>query len=191
MTRNSLFVSSTMSSLHWRLAVDTARALFLVMLTLPAWVPVGSVPEGFIVETVTNTKAITGTFAPNPRNGNKPMLILVEKKGLVSILEDPDNSPFSITVLDLGKRGTGMCTNGERGLQNIVLHPQFETNRFVYLYYNLFKEGCLADFGNNGPWNVIARFVMNAETLELDFNSRKEIWRYVKTTVVCLLLPIL
>jgi Glucose / Sorbosone dehydrogenase len=162
------------------------QRLFCVLtgLLIPALIQVvGAVPEGFIAEVVTNTKAITGTFAPNPRNGNKPMLILVDRMGLVSVLEDPDNSPLSITILDLGKRGTGMCTNYERGLQNIVLHPQFESNRLVYLYYTLFKEGCFTDQGDDGPWNVITRFVMNVETLELDFNSRQEIWRYVATTL--------
>lgn len=164
----------TSSVLYW------TSVCYAFLLLVPMWSRfVGAVPDGFIAEVVTDAKAVRGIFAPNPRNGNKPMLILTAKLGTVSVLEDPDHSPTSILILDLRIGGKIMCTNGERGLQNIVLHPDFETNRIVYLYYNKYKQGCFADFSDRGPWNVIAQFVMNPETLMLDYDSRKEIWRYV------------
>ncbi len=135
---------------------------------------VSAVPSGFIVDSVSDQNAISGTFAPNPRNNWLPMLMLVSKEGTVSVLENPDDSQDFTVILDLDGK---MCTNTERGLQTIAVHPQFEENRYVYLYYNKFKEGCLDDDSDDGPWNVLARFVMDAETLELDYDSREEIWR--------------
>ena len=73
-----------------------------------------------------------------------------------------------------------MCTDNERGLQTVTIHPNFTENRYVYLFYTKFKEGCLADKkepANAHPWNVVSRFVMDPESLMLDFDSREEIWR--------------
>jgi len=94
----------------------------------------------------------------------------------VSVLEDTDVSSDSTEILNLEKR---MCTNVERGLQTIAVHPDFEKNRYIYLYYTKHKDDCLADDSENGPWNVVSRFVMNPETLMLDYDEREEIWRLV------------
>jgi hypothetical protein len=133
----------------------------------------GSVAEGFIDEVVTDTKAVTGTFAPNPRQDNKPMMILNEKTGRVHVLENPDESPESIEILDLQ---SAVCTNGERGLQSTVPHPDFSDNRWIYAFYTKYREDCLED-PVQGPWNVVVRYTMDAETLELNVNEAVEIWR--------------
>lgn len=136
---------------------------------------VDGLPPGFIAEVVTSINAVTGAFAPNPRKEQKPMLLLVHKDGEVSVLEDPDNSPESFQILDLDGR---MCTDTERGLQTIAVHPKFGTdNHYIYLFYNRFREDCLADKSDGGPWNVVDRFEMDPETLLLDFERREEIWR--------------
>jgi hypothetical protein len=73
-----------------------------------------------------------------------------------------------------------MCTDGERGLQNVAIHPNFKENRYVYLFYTKFKEGCLRDKNEPGsahPYNVVARFTMDPDSFMLDFDSREEIWR--------------
>jgi hypothetical protein len=138
------------------------------------FVVASALPSGFIAEVVTDRRAITGTFAPNPRKNHKPMLMLVSKEGVVSVVENPDDSPDSFVILNLAGK---MCTNTERGLQSITIHPEFAKNRYVYLYYNKFKDGCLADKSDNGPYNVVARFVMDPETLLLAYETREEIWR--------------
>jgi hypothetical protein len=59
------------------------------------------------------------TFAPNPRNNQrKPMLILVHQSDVVSLLENPDDSPESTDILDIGDL---MCTDKERGLQLVAI----------------------------------------------------------------------
>jgi glucose/arabinose dehydrogenase len=57
-------------------------------------------------------------------------LFIVERGGLVRVVKGRtlQSAPF----LDL--RGP-VSAGGERGLLNIVFHPNFETNRFVYVYY--------------------------------------------------------
>jgi Glucose / Sorbosone dehydrogenase len=169
-----------------RVKMGMSPLLVVLVVCLFSWSdPVDAVPDGFIVELVTKTlpyRGLTGKFAPNPRNGNKPMLVLLSKEGRVDVLEDPDNSPDSITILNLGHPGR-MCTNRSRGLLSIAFHPNFEVNRFVYLFYTKFREGCYMSKGlDDGPWNVIERFVMDSETLKLDYDSREEIWRYTRMT---------
>lgn len=133
-------------------------------------------PSGFIAEVVTSKNAISGAFARNPRNDWKPMMLLVNKNGIVSVLEHPDESSNTTEILRLENE---MCTDGERGLQSVAVHPQFEENRYIYLYYAKYKEGCLADGSGNSPWNVVSRFVMDPKTLMLNYTERVEIWRLV------------
>jgi Glucose / Sorbosone dehydrogenase len=131
-------------------------------------------PSKFIAEPVSSAYAIAGTFATNPRNNDEPMMILVEKTGTVRVIEDPDNGGKEMVILDLEDK---MCLNTERGLQTVAIHPNFKENRWVYLYYNVYKEGCLADDSLDGPWNVLARFVMDPDTLMLDFDEQEVLWR--------------
>jgi len=134
-----------------------------------------ALPDGFIVETVTSeARGTTGIFAPHPSNSKKPPIMLIaEKAGKIVVLENPDESSTTRIILDLEGR---ICTDGERGLQSITVHPNFRENRFVYLFYAHYLEGC-PDSITEGTWNVVDRFVMNPETLELDYESREEIWR--------------
>ena len=71
--------------------------------------------EGFIEELVASERAFTGAFIPHPKgDGQKPMLLISSKPGLVHVLKDPDNSIATELVLDLSDK---LCTNGERGMQ--------------------------------------------------------------------------
>jgi Glucose / Sorbosone dehydrogenase len=133
----------------------------------------GTVQEGFIDEIVTTVKAMSGAFAPNPRNGGKPMMILNAKNGQITVVENPDESSDSLEILDLNDY---LCTNGERGLHTVIPHPNFLENRWVYAFYTEFKEGCAEDLVD-GPSNVVVRFTLDADTLLIDYNNREEIWR--------------
>ncbi|KAG7351257.1 PKD domain containing protein [Nitzschia inconspicua] len=151
--------------------LELSLVLFLPSLVI-------SLPKGFIAQVVTSTPAVSGIFAPNPRKNGKPMLLLIQKEGKVKVLEDPDESPDSEVIFDLSGY---MCTETERGLHSITIHPDFESNLYVYLYYTKFKEGCLTEDLENGPWNVLTRFTMDIQTLTLDYDSREEIWRGAST----------
>ena len=125
------------------------------------------VPSGFVDEDVADIIAITGAFAPNPRKNGKPMLLLSTKLGEIFVLEDPDNSDDNFVVLDMESR---LCTDGERGLQSIRPHPNFKSNRYIYMFYASFRDGCSESL-TNGPRNRLSRFTMNANTLKIDSST--------------------
>ncbi|KAL3914203.1 MAG: hypothetical protein SGARI_000246, partial [Bacillariaceae sp.] len=157
---------------------NAALQLLLLLLTLTLHLQVvhaaGSVPEGFIDEVVGSTKAISGIFVANPRSPtNQPMMILNDKNGLVHVLENPDESPKDMEILDLRGR---ICTNGERGLMSLAAHPNFAENRWIYAFYTKYRQDCLEDT-ELGPWNAVTRFTMDSATLELNVDEAVEIWR--------------
>ena len=126
-----------------------------------------AVPTGFVDEGVATVQAITGAFAPNPRRNGQPMLLLSSKEGRINVLEDPDNSAKSILIADF----TNMtCSNGERGLQTILPHPDFATNRFIYIYYTRYTWNCPED-AMLGPSNRLSRFTINQNTLLVNMAS--------------------
>jgi glucose/arabinose dehydrogenase len=139
----------------------------VVLLSFLAPQPSHGIPSGFVDEGVASMVAITGAFAPNPRNGNKPMLLASNKFGKIMAIEDPDNSGAFIEVVDLESR---MCHNGERGLQSIRPHPDFAINQYLYVFYAQENNGCFED-PETGPRNRLSRFTMDKDTLKLDLES--------------------
>jgi len=150
-------------------------SMSVILLSMVAFT--AALPSGFVSEIVSDVNAVSGAFAPHPQTGD-PILVLVSKSGKVHALLDPDSlSSKAPKILDLEGK---MCTNGERGLQNVAIHPNFEENRYVYLFYTTFKEDCLKDEDepeSAHPHNVVERFTMDPDTLLLDYDSREEIWR--------------
>ena len=149
--------------------INSMMNLFVLILALDLGFVslVHGVPSGFIDETVSDISAITGAFAPNPRKNGKPMLLLSTKLGKIFVLEDPDNSDNKIVVADFESR---MCHDGERGLQSIRPHPNFNSNRYIYMFYTSLRSGCAASL-TNGPPNRLSRFTMNADTLKIDSST--------------------
>lgn len=133
------------------------------------------IPDGFISEVVTSTKGMSGTFLPNPRNDNKPMMILNAKNGQINVLENPDESPDAIEIMDLSE-GRKVCNNGERGLHTVIPSPSFAENRHLFAFFTKYREGCLEDPAE-GPYNVVMRFTMDSETLMLDYDEGTLIFR--------------
>jgi len=72
------------------------------------------------------------------------------------------NGVDTATALDLN-----VNTTSEQGLLGVALHPQFETNQFVYLYYSSTSAG--GDSGNNANWagDRISRFTWDPGTRSL------------------------
>ena len=123
-----------------------------------------SLPLGFVDEGVTMYPAgITAVMVPNPRPGRngKPMLLLAKKEGRVDVMEDPDNSSVWTNVLDMT---ASVCTNGPRGIQTIVAHPDFIRNPYIYIYYTRYAKDCPAN-AITGPSNRLSRFTLSTNTL--------------------------
>jgi glucose/arabinose dehydrogenase/PKD repeat protein len=142
----------------------------LRVLLLGALLPLtAGLPNKFVDEGIADIRAITGAFAPNPRNNDEPMLFLSSKEGQLVVLEDPDNSDDFTEVVDFESR---MCTNGERGLQSIRPHPKFEDNHWLYMYYSTKTDGC-RESTSNGPPNRLSRFKVHENSLTLDLGSEQ------------------
>jgi len=103
-------------------------------------------------------------------------MFVTQKEGRLHLVEDFQTNPDppSRTVLDL--MGI-MCSNGERALGGVAVHPKFGTdNHWIYLYYtyNKFDEGCddAVDV-ETGPVNRFSRWVYDEETGMIDPKSEK------------------
>ena len=138
-------------SIHWGMLIAPAVAL----------------PTGFVDEAVGRMPATHGRFAPNPRQNGKPMLMVSSIDGRFYIVEDPDNAGPRI---DIGDISTIICANGPRGVLGFVVHPDFVTNPYIYVYYTRFTPDCPAD-STIGPSQRLSRFTINTATLLLDINS--------------------
>ena len=84
--------------------------------------------------------------------------------------DNPNNNNSNsnnLVALDLQR---DLCSNGDRGLLSIAVHPGFPETRWVYLYYTRRRDGvwgCLEDI-ELGPRNVLVRYTMNPATLLLE-----------------------
>jgi Glucose / Sorbosone dehydrogenase/PKD domain len=149
------------------LLLGTAAALwcYMSLVQQPVWgLPVGFVDEGIGTLNGPN-KAV---FAPNPRNlKGSPMMMVAAKEGQIVVFEDPDNSDVKIQIANMN---TKICTNGPRGVYSIIPHPDFATNRFLYIWYTNFIINCPTD-PILGPRNRLSRFTLNATSLEIMMNT--------------------
>lgn len=145
---NQLFL---LAALLWPLSTVTSRGVLHF--------------DGFIEEMVASERAFTGAFIPNPQEPDTkpPMLLLSMKRGTVNIMTNPDESMATQKILDMEEK---LCTNGERGFQSIVPHPNFAENHWLYVYYTSFSEGCLED-PVFGPRNRLSRMKMDPLTLRI------------------------
>lgn len=112
------------------------------------------------------------------------MMLVASKEGRVRVLEqleahssenkedaymDVGNVILDLSSSSLSSSSTDekLCTNGQRGLHSIAIHPDFLETRWVYLYYTRWRQGCLED-ASLGPQNVLVRYTMNPTTLALE-----------------------
>jgi glucose/arabinose dehydrogenase len=117
-----------------------------------------AVPTGFVDELVTITKTgftTTGVFARTMEGDN--LLFLGAKRGKIFVMINPDTGDTSNQVILMQ---LPVCDNGERGVQTIVAHPDFETNGYLYIYRTEYKEGCYLD-STTGPQNRLSRFTVS------------------------------
>lgn len=157
---------------------------------------VNALPSGFedreVLDRSSLGAGIPVDFAWTPTG----QLIVVKKEGEIQVYDDPDgdNSYSSKTVaLDLSQ--SSLCVNSERGVEGVEVHPDFENNRYMYvygicvsryachatndwlllyndsfLYYTYPKnDNCLED-PFVGPVNRLSRFVLS-ESNTIDINS--------------------
>jgi len=77
-------------------------------------------------------------------------LLATERKGTVNLVDKGGNVKKIFTV-------SGVLQTGESGLHGIALHPDFENNQFVYLYYTYRGNG-------DNTQNRVSRFTFDGKT---------------------------
>lgn len=65
-------------------------------------------------------------------------------------------------ALDLASR---ICTNSERGVLGVAVHPSFATNGYIYLYYTFKKNGVCTNNVSTSPVNRVARFTLSSSNV--------------------------
>ena len=109
--------------------------------------PAGAVPSGFsdaFVASVDSPMDID--FTPDGRT------LVANKSGLIRVIQN--GTLLATPALNLS--GV-VCTDVERGLGGLSVHPQFATNRYIYVYYTFAKFG---PCGVVDPVNRLSRFVL-------------------------------
>lgn len=107
-------------------------------------------------------------------------MFVTQKEGYIHLVEDfqpkypgANVYPPSRTVLDISLI---MCSNGERALGGIAVHPEFGTkNNWIYLYYTFNKYNDCDDSVNvnTGPVNRFSRWEFDESTGIIDPKSEK------------------
>jgi len=87
-------------------------------------------------------------------------MVVVEQTGLVKVFDDDVNASVSRIVLNLRDR---VVFSGEQGLLGMAFDPDFENNRYVYIYYTV----------EDPDLSVVSRMIWDPTTDLFDLSSEK------------------
>jgi len=122
-------------------------------------------PAGFRDEGVAFKSGSTG-FAFVPTEDGGSILLICQRKGEVVALLDPDKPGGKLVdVLDMEEK---VCSQGERGVSQILPHPDFLKNRYLYLTYTYDINGGCEFSDVDGPVNVVSRFRLTDDLKMVD-----------------------
>lgn len=122
----------------------------------------GGIPAGFEdLPVVSVTQPTDLAWTPDGR------MIVTSKLGEVRIVDAAGNL-IATPAIDLGPT---LCTNVERGLGGVAVHPDFGvSNNWIYLYFTYNKYGTCNEFTPDSPVNRISRFELPPSNI-IDPNS--------------------
>jgi glucose/arabinose dehydrogenase/PKD repeat protein len=148
----SLVIRRSVARLRRRRIVALLGTLFAaVLLTATGATPAAAVPAQFedtLVTTVSGPMDVAWT--PDGR------MLIIGKGGQLRVFAN--GQLLATPALNLSNV---LCTNGERGLVGLAVHPNFATNHFIYLYYTYNKFANLCPESEvDGPVNRLSRFVL-------------------------------
>jgi glucose/arabinose dehydrogenase len=136
----------------------TAAVAAAALVSIPS---VAAVPDGFEEEEILQGVSFMTDMVWTPQ----AQMVVILKVGEVRVYEDEvGDDPYSYNkmtlALDISEK---TCFNNERGLGGIQLHPNFEQNRWIYLYYTTDKYGNCDEDADSGPVNRLSRFVLQED----------------------------
>ena len=101
---------------------------------------------------------------------NENMLVTL-KEGIVNLHVPGNDHAYQEKTRALDIRDK-TCTETERGLGSIQLHPDFDTNNYLYVYYTFPKFGnCDRENSNDGPVNRLSRWTFDPNTNTINATS--------------------
>jgi glucose/arabinose dehydrogenase len=119
--------------------------------------PAGAVPSGFTDAFVASVdQPMDIDWTPDGR------ALVVSKPGRIRVIQN--GTLLATAALNLS---AVTCTDVERGMQGVAVHPQFATTRYIYVYYTFPKFGA-CDVVQ--PVNRLSRFVLPSSNV-IDPNS--------------------
>jgi glucose/arabinose dehydrogenase len=138
-----------LSSLVGLLTIAAMLSLF------PSRPALAATPADFsdtLVATVGSPTALA--FTPDGR------MLITTQLGRLYIYQN--GALVTTPALDLSSR---ICSNSERGVLGVAVHPSFATNRYIYLYYTFKKNGVCTNNASDSPVNRVARFTLSASNV--------------------------
>jgi glucose/arabinose dehydrogenase/PKD repeat protein len=127
-------------------------------------------PTGFEEQLVLDSAFLGGgvitDFAFTPGGS----LVVIKKEGGIVVFDDPAGDQSFTAKTDALDLAPVVCANSERGVEGVEIHPDFETNRFIFVYYTFNKNGNCDEDPFNGPVNRLSRFVLPENNI-IDINS--------------------
>ncbi|MDX6645607.1 MAG: hypothetical protein QOK40_1334 [Miltoncostaeaceae bacterium] len=131
-------------------ATALLAGVLIALAALVACARAAAVPAGFSDSLVTKVGGGPSEVAWTPDG----RMLIGTKNGQVRV--HTRTALLPTPALDLA--GVS-CTDAERGLQGIAVHPQFAANHFVYVYYNFAKFGPCTAIATAAV-NRLSRFVL-------------------------------
>jgi len=117
---------------------------FFILFLFPALLLAQNLPPGFSQVLITNAVTSPSAICFTPNDGR---IFVAEKTGSLRVIKNGVLLPKPFVTLSVS-------TSGERGLVGVALHPNFSTNKYVYLYYTL----------ASGDHNRIVRYTASGDT---------------------------
>jgi glucose/arabinose dehydrogenase/PKD repeat protein len=131
-----------------RLLALTVCLVIAAPLVVASPEPAGAVPPGFTDSLVANNifQPMDIDFTPDGR------ALVPTKPGIVRVIQN--GTLLTTPALDLSAI---TCTEVEWGMGGLTVHPDFATNRYIYIYYTFPKFGPCSSVA---PVNRLSRFVL-------------------------------
>jgi len=165
-------VKSGVTNTKWR----NSKHSLVMVLFLFCWFVCGyqiktilALPPGFRDEGVMSEKQSVGfNFVPSKKYASRAdwLLLTTRKKGQVVAILDPDKGENNdagtnnhesqkVVVLDIEDK---VCSTGERGVFQVLPHPNFLENNYVYVFFTYDLYGGCGYSPVDGAVNAVARY---------------------------------
>jgi hypothetical protein len=134
-----------------------------------------ALPPGFRDEGVVSEKQSVGfNFFPSKKEDSRSdwLLLTTRKKGQIMAILDPDKGENNanitnnntesqkVMVLDIEEK---VCSEGERGVFQVLPHPNFIENQYVYVFFTYDLHGGCYYSAVDGAVNAVARYRLEGD----------------------------